>query len=299
MVAIRQNSSRKELKMNIKKIAGVVVIYNPNESVLHNIDSYKKYVDHLFVVDNSEKKNEAVISSILHDEKCEYIDNDGNAGVASALNVGARKAISSGADWLLTMDQDSSFNGCSFNYLLDGLNVLEETGAKVGVVSPAHKEIYESGYADKTVVMTSGNLVNLRAYEHIGGFEEKLFIDAVDYDFCLRLIIQGYKVLQVNQAVLTHALGDPKIIKLLGRLVTVHSHSPLRRYYMTRNALYYWSRYFFKFPTFILLEMAKFSKNFVEILFVSNQKLKDLSFMLKGVSDFFRGRYGKFERADG
>lgn len=31
-------------------------------------------------------------------------NNNGNQGIAHALNVGAQKAIEDGADWLLTMD---------------------------------------------------------------------------------------------------------------------------------------------------------------------------------------------------
>ena len=35
--------------------------------------------------------------------------------------------------------------------------------------------------------MTSGNLLNLKIAEKIGDFEEKLFIDEVDHDYCYRI----------------------------------------------------------------------------------------------------------------
>ncbi len=37
-------------------IAGVVVLYNPDESVVNNIQSYIQDIEILFVVDNSEEK---------------------------------------------------------------------------------------------------------------------------------------------------------------------------------------------------------------------------------------------------
>ena len=86
-------------------IQGVVVLYNPDYTILDNIKSYLDGIEKLYIVDNSETKNHELINKIVSiSAKCIYIDNNGNQGIAHALNVGAQKAIEDGADWLLTMD---------------------------------------------------------------------------------------------------------------------------------------------------------------------------------------------------
>ena len=46
------------------KVAGVVVLYHPDESVLENIKTYIDDIDLLFAVDNSDKKNIKIVESL-------------------------------------------------------------------------------------------------------------------------------------------------------------------------------------------------------------------------------------------
>ena len=102
------------------KIDGVVALYNPDESIIKNINSYINDIDKIYIIDNSETKNHELINKIVTiSDKCIYIDNNGNQGIANALNVGAKLAIENGCDWLLTMDQDSSFTQGSLLKLID------------------------------------------------------------------------------------------------------------------------------------------------------------------------------------
>ena len=50
--------------------------------------------------------------------------------------------------------------------------------------------------------ITSGSLTNLGAWRAIGGFDEWMFIDHVDNDFCTNLVLHGYKICRVGAAVL-------------------------------------------------------------------------------------------------
>jgi rhamnosyltransferase len=56
--------------------------------------------------------------------------------------------------------------------------------------------------------MTSGNLIHLTAHKIIGGFNEKLFIDYIDHEYCPRLHINGFSVIRANKAMLFHKVGD-------------------------------------------------------------------------------------------
>ncbi|PIX27897.1 MAG: glycosyltransferase family 2 protein, partial [Candidatus Huberarchaeum crystalense] len=75
------------------KIAGVIVLYNPNEEVIDNIKSYLEDIEILYAVDNSETKKDEIIKKIESFNKIVYIDNNGNQGMSAALNIAARLAI--------------------------------------------------------------------------------------------------------------------------------------------------------------------------------------------------------------
>ena len=92
------------------KIAGTVVWYNPNDENIENIKTYIDYVERLYIIDNS-KKNNKKLSEKLNNKKIEYIYNNGkNLGISSALNLACKKAKKEDFSWILTMDQDSSFD---------------------------------------------------------------------------------------------------------------------------------------------------------------------------------------------
>ena len=114
------------------KFAGVVVWYNPDSKSKENIDSYLKYLDRLYIVDNSNYKNEVPKS-----KKILYLPNMDNLGIAEALYRGVRNASVGGYNWLVRLDQDSYFIG---NDLLELEKYIEnKTIENIGIVSPWHK----------------------------------------------------------------------------------------------------------------------------------------------------------------
>ena len=94
------------------KLAGIVVWYNPTEKEKKSIFSYLSCLEKLYIFDNSNNRND-----ITKNLKIEYIYKGENAGIAKALNVGARKAIEEGYKWLLTLDQDSKITESIINQM--------------------------------------------------------------------------------------------------------------------------------------------------------------------------------------
>lgn len=279
------------------KIIGVVVAYHPDQELFNNIESYVGFVNELLIVDNTEGGSEAkLLEQKFHNVK--YIGLGCNFGIAKALNVAAEYAINNGADWLLTMDQDSKFinQECGLFLKIAYKQWTNEGIKSVGIISATHNEKNRSDrVVDKTVVMTSGNLVNLRAYQIVNGFDDKLFIDAVDYDFCLRLKERGFKVSEYQGVVLQHKLGVFRKIYLFNFSLNFFTHSPQRRYYMTRNALYYWGRHFKGNRLFIAREIIDFSRNFLEIILFSQNRVQDIKYVCRGIKDYILKRYGELK----
>ena len=149
-------------------VDGVVVLYNPTFEVLDNIESYSGSLRTLYVVDNSTELYPAFIEEIERISNAVYLRLEGNQGIAKALNLGAQQALSNGANWLLTMDQDSSFSNDAAADLIKQLTTLEGKSL-VGVFSPKHDVpglsysgvMHQQGVIEQMTVMTSGNLLNL------------------------------------------------------------------------------------------------------------------------------------------
>jgi len=277
------------------RICGVVVLYHPEISVIDNIYSYIDYIDKLYVVDNSGTIDVEVIAEIEKINKCIYVNNEGNLGLALALNVGAKMALENGANWLLTMDQDSRFEVCALMHMLDW---LKNNVSDVGIVSPVHKTPGSSVKAcndtvSAPVVMTSGNLLNLEAYKEVGPFREDFFIDYVDHEYCLRLKNFGYKVLIHCNSILEHNLGDSKYINFFRFRVIYTSHNRVRRYYITRNRLRIIKEYWLTQPVYCIKDVKYFFSSWLKIVLFDKAAIAKQKSILLGVLHFFQGKSGK------
>jgi len=276
------------------RIAGVVVLYHPTREVVGNIASYLDQIELLFAVDNSDDTACAALPGFAG-PKVVYLPNHGNLGMAAALNIGAQRALAEGYDLLLTMDQDSFAAPDLVPRMLGCLAGRDPEG--IGMISPFH--VTKSGHLpgsetcqDVMTPMTSGCLLNLRAYREVGPFLEKLFIDFVDNEYCLRLRQHGFGVVRANLARLEHSVGDTR---KFGPFIATN-HSPLRRYYKTRNRFLVFVRYVRFFPGHCLFDLVRLAKEIASIVLFEGEKLAKLRMMVRGAYDFLRGRYGRYER---
>ncbi len=268
------------------KIAGVVILYNPDvEDVLKNIKTYLNSIDLLYVIDNSSVSHEEYF---IFSDKISYIANMNNLGVARALNQAATKSIQQGFDYLLTMDQDSFFPTSSIKEYEKVFKKIKdlENPAVIGIspklLNSNLETLINSDYEKVNWVITSGSIINLNIYNQLGGFNETLFIDCVDYDYCLRAILAGHKVFKCKNIILYHIGGSPKLI--MGFHIGLYSSE--RIYFIARNSLYLWKTYFKGFPKLITKNII-FSLVFCflpNIIFANNKK-KTLAAFFKGFSD--------------
>ncbi len=284
--------------MTKKKIAGVVILFEPDLSVDLNILSYLNEIDKLYIVDNSEK-NHFVISESLANSKIVYIRNTSNLGVAEAINIAANLAVLDSYDFLLTMDQDSSFEAQDIAELVNLANKIEAND--IGIISPLHtnrtinQNPIKMELEEVDFVMTSGNLLNLKSFINVGEFLSILFIDHVDHEYCLRLRSNGYKILEAKHIHLIHSLGRLSKVNILGIIkFKFVSHSPIRLYYVVRNGFYVARKYKKVFPEFRRLSNKLVVKEFVKILFEQN-KLERLEMFFLGIKHFRSSRMGKFD----
>ena len=280
------------------KLAGVVVLYNPDSNVIDNLGSYIFGFEKLFVIDNSDCQCVELINELLlrFGSQIEYFYMGGNLGIATALNKGMMLAKEFQAGWVLTMDQDSMFQESSIKVLLESLNRIPLADQdRLGILSCKHfieGYPFEEDFSDfKEVdfVMTSGNLVNIDAYNKIGLFRDDFFIDEVDVEFCRRLINDGYKIVVVNNAILLHYLGDTRKHNFFWRDFMCSHHSYNRRYYITRNRLYMVGLY----PDLRFEYYLRNVVSLLKIILFENDKRRKLRAFFEGIFDSYKGLYGK------
>lgn len=226
------------------EIAAGIVLYNPNINRLkENISSVIVQCQKIYLVDNGSRNVDAVkeLLKIFNQEKIHLYCNLGNEGIAKALNQLCGMAMDEGFEWILTMDQDSV---SSANMIEDYCRYTNWESAgmfcpiiydrnKGGKVKQKEEDILE---IDECI--TSGSMLRLDAWGKIGGFDESMFIDGVDFDLCHRLTKAGYKIYCVTSVILLHELGKIEIRNFLVWKVIVKNHSSFRKYYIARNTVY-------------------------------------------------------------
>lgn len=271
-------------------VGSCTVLYNPNESVLTNLNSYSNCVDVSVVVDNSDTKNE-ISQSLKNDPNFIYIDMDGNKGIAAALNKGIEYLNSKNIDFALTMDQDSLFptkyypnilklvNKYKTDYSVIGLNFNQDNGGL--------DEIIEVPYW-----ITSGNFVNISDFMSVGGFMNELFIDYVDFELGYKFKKNGFKICYLKDFLLKHTIGNPIEIHLFGKTYYAMNHSPIRYYYRYRNAYYLYhfvDRQFFKKEYY-----KEMIVNTLKMLIYEKNRKAKFSMIRKGIQDAKCKKMGKF-----
>lgn len=232
--------------------AGIVVFNAEKERLEKNISRLKKQVKEIYIFDNSD------ISDGDYDGVT-YLSENKNCGIAYALNRIMEQAKVDGYKWLITMDQDSLIP----DGMVHGFEESIRTHENIGIVCPQvidRRRTYlqaEDNEAEEYVnfCITSASCTSIEAWEKCGKFDEWMFIDLVDNDFCKRITLSGYKILKLNKWILDQEFGKitPKsewkqkfwvgVSKILHNQNFVKFSykkfvSPLRVYYTNRNIIY-------------------------------------------------------------
>jgi rhamnosyltransferase len=224
-------------------IAGVVILYHPDiEQLSDNIQTYLNGLKQLYVYDNSESKTPGLEEALLKlHPSIQYHYFNANEGIAKRLNQAIAQATLNQYDFLLTMDQDSSFKDGDFDkYKLSIQSSGDSNVAQFGVNCQPDFTLPKDEPEEALTLITSGSILNVSLAKHVGPFNEDLFIDFVDAEFSYRVIQNGYINLMFSNIVLNHALGTLVEGRGLGNFKKTLriTHAPIRVYYIIRNGLY-------------------------------------------------------------
>ena len=282
-------------------ICAVIVSYN-SEKVFRCYESVKKQADYIIIVDNATADSR--ISGKLKDldkGTTKVVFNGENLGIAAALNRGVEYAREHNCDWLLTLDHDSELPPATAADMISAYNTLpEDVKAKAAVLgckyverafeNPGKLKKSKEIFKPNNLMVTSGNFVKVSALIKTGVFTEKLFIDYVDIEFYYRVLRAGFLNLEAQNIFIVHEFGKSQ--KKLGFHIT--NQSPLRRYYISRNSVYFFREFiFFKPYRACRVMFGGTIGGALKILLFEQDKLKKFRYITEGILDAVRNRYGK------
>ncbi|MET4654172.1 rhamnosyltransferase [Exiguobacterium sp. PvP048] len=275
------------------KIMAGIVTYNPLINTLaQNINSIINQVEKLVIIDNdSENINEIELLIKKYKKAIFIIKNDENLGIATALNLLMNHAFENQIKWVLTLDQDS----------ISPENIIKEYEKyleieRIAVISPKvfdrnigfieaqdNKIIEKESFIYVKNAITSASLNNVMVWKEVKGFDDDLFIDLVDFEYCERVLKKGYFVIKVNNVILNHEIGNSEVKKTLFGSHTVQNHNKHRKYYISRNLIYLSGKSKNKNEKIKkILSVVKLS---LKTILLENEKKEKFLYILKGIKD--------------
>lgn len=231
------------------RVIAVVPTYHPDHDVVDHMRILVDQVDRLIVVDDGTGPAAEAVLTEIEQLGASVVRLDRNRGIAGALNVGVREALSDDADFVVTTDQDTELPA---GYVADCLATFAAANpvTRLGIVCADRVNGQPSlptwtspeGLGLVPEAIQSGFVISRETLERAGLFDERLVIDCVDTEYCIRVRDRGFRIAIARGTDIGHELGEmvpfrPFGLRLPNRTgaFEYQYHSPFRQYYIIRN----------------------------------------------------------------
>ncbi len=267
----------------------------------------------VIVLDNGSADNSVeLLQNALPNLKyrAELIDNKRNLGFADGNNVGIRRAIEQGRDYVLLLNDDTEVDPGFIEPLVE----RAESDAQIGIVGPKiyyfdePKQIWSAGGVfDKAgwthqlgvnqpdtaefnqarsldYVTGCAMLVKRAVIEKVGVLDGRFFAYYEETDWCARAAKAGFKVWYEPQSKLWHKIS-----------LKARDLSPLYVYLMTRNRLLFLRNLGVSAPRIWLSLISVDLRTVLAwTIWKRHRAARPMRrWRLQGVFDFLRGRFGE------
>ncbi|MHB8978137.1 MAG: glycosyltransferase family 2 protein [Trichloromonadaceae bacterium] len=286
----------------------VFVTYNPDLSVLEMaISAIINQVDCIYIIDNA--SNEPLDDFVARFCSVKGVFLCDNLGIAAGFNVGIEYARNAGYRYLLLLDQDSIPPANMVSRYSVVMENLLSNDQPVAAIGPRYRDYrtgqesrffqfkwFRNSYKSQSstslieqsdFLISSGSFYSVSVFERIGKFDEKLFIDHVDTEWCHRALNSGFKLFGVPAIVLDHSLGEGSIRFWFFRWRIQPMHKPFRLYYVTRNSLllYQMAHVPWKWITGDILRLFRLMTMY---LIFSPDRIESICWFIRGMIDGVR-----------
>ncbi|MBW4443228.1 MAG: glycosyltransferase [Plectolyngbya sp. WJT66-NPBG17] len=239
------------------RVAAYITAFEDQQAVMRCVqllDRQHYSIEQILIVDNSR-------TSLLDSSMRIIVEHHPeNIGVAGGMKIAVAWAIEQKFDLLWLFDQDSTPDDPDLlKKLVDLYQAQESLNSPIGIVAPLPIDTYRNlpihgsdwnGYDfeppkiddsldfyECDALITSGSLLSIAAAKNNPLPLDSLFLDAVDWFYCLTLRQNHYRILVSKLAILKHELGKTHTVKcpFSQQEIVTHTASALRYYYSSRN----------------------------------------------------------------
>ena len=245
--------------MKLNKISTIIVTHNPDINRFKKVVSaLNNQIDKLIVVDNGSISSNKILNVLKNKNfKTESILLNQNFGLAKGLNIGIKFLENS--DFVLTLDQDTIIKKDAIETAINEYKILDKRIQKKTAIIHLNYEkigdrlidrfIFKSLVLDKSefgcnknyyknflpvkYVIQSGMIIKYWVIKKFK-FNEALFIDQIDREYCSKITRQGFIILKSRKILAKHKLGIG--IKINNQIIRYENKARLR--YFTRNSAY-------------------------------------------------------------
>lgn len=283
----------------MNEITVIIVTFQPKiERFLENISALSHQVSRIIVVDNGSTNWLEIEQLVLGFSQATFFHFSNNRGIAAALNEGIRQTIAN-TSWFLTMDQDSIVPSDLIEQYFK-----EPIPSNVGILCPTSFDIRMSKQKEVTSrveyveeCIQSGALFRKEMLQEIGYFDEWLFIDYVDYEYCYRARANSWRILKFTHVFLNQEFGDLYLAKyhkmweylyqkthlyIFKKLALRPKVNPQRMYYRSRNRLVCMKYFRRKKQIFLIMTTPLF---YLKTLFRAQKKIETHKMVMRGIRD--------------
>lgn len=278
----------------------LVTLYFPDENVKNNIIQFSHLVEKVVLLDNTPDSDNSILFSEI--EKTEYIAYKENLGLSLAFNH-YLKTLTENC-YIIFFDQDSFCQGNLIAQLKNDYQICYNKLGKKGIIGPAYfeknanklmipkqKNLVENGVYEVKSIITSGMFTELDVIKSSGFWNDEIFLDMADWDFCWRVLKSGFFCCLTTNAVLTHTLGK-SVHRFAG--IKLKEGASFRVYYQTRDCLYLLRKNYVPFKFKIRFILMLTVRPLLHLIFLPNKK-KRIHYFFKGISDYKKNIHGVLE----
>ena len=225
--------------MNKMKFLLAIVVYNPTEEICSKVNNYARYglFEKVLIYDNSSESHQDRFN-----EDIAYNSNGSNDGLAVAYNKCIRYGLDNDYDYICFLDQDSFFEKSQVekmeSYIEDNISLMQD----VAMIGPwwdkNNPEDNREELINQKYMINSGTFLNLKIVQQQNVFyDENIFIDGLDYDYCWTMHDLGKRVCMLPCVKLQHQVGEGN------SPVEFTHHSADRYYYIAYGKRYIWNKH--------------------------------------------------------
>lgn len=279
----------------------LVVLYNPERNIEHQLIIYSQCFDKVILFDNSAKQADWLNSLIINNNNIDYYNYGENIGISGALNETMKLVVDTNFGYLATMDQDTVFDKediirmknhideCKDNDIAVFATNFRKTYFGKGGVEYSDYKYSQNGIYDVRFHLSSGNFLNISLVKNIFPLDN-LFIAFVDFDLDYAIHLKGWKLRVFGDCFITQQIGNRIKANFLSKY-GLTDMSVDRFYYLVRNNLYF-SKKYCEYKEARKFAIRKRIIYLLKIILSEKNKFAKLKMMKRGYKDYKLNKLG-------